>query len=374
MPAVRIAVHLASLSLLTAPDAFGQLPGPSLILRDSLILQEDAEHYVSAPLGMAQEPDGSLLISDAFANAVLQFDSNGRFVRAFGERGQGPGEFMGIGPLIRAGGVVAAVDMGGMEIEVFDYHSGEAIGSVGLRPGIRITSVIEAGDSLWISGMERDNRMSVGTIVATQLRAMAQPGSQHSLLLDRITAPLPYQTNPLMFGSLGHVFLDVGMSDLVVGFSGTPYLLRSRAGEPIDTLHLQPRLRRGAPAEEDVHTLTEEMDPVLFANEISVLGPLSRDADGNIIVVHTDIQVGRAAREVGARVSDTRIYVSSLSHDGTHQCADTEIPIASAGRPRVALEGSELLVVDQIPVAGGKVSTVVRRFEVSPSTCDGSVR
>ena len=371
---VVIAVHLAILPLLASPDALGQLPGPALILRDSLILQEDAGHYVSAPMDIVQRPDGSLLVSDAFANAVLQFDSDGRFVRAFGGPGQGPGEFMGIGPVIAAGGVVGAVDMLGMEIEVFDEQTGVAIGAIGLRPTMWITSMTEVGDSLWISGMERDTWMSVGTLGATRLPSLARTGSRDVLQLDRVAVPSPYQTNPLMFGALGSVSLDVGASDMVVGFSGTPYLLLSRTGEPIDTLYLQPRLRRGAPAEEDVGSFTEAMDPLLFANEISVLGPLSRDEVGNIIVVHSDLQVGRAAGGMGPRFSDTRFHVSSLSPDGARQCADTEIPMASGGRARVALQGSLLLVVDQIPVARGEVSTVVRRFEVNPSTCDGEIR
>ena len=372
--AAMTAIHLTLLPLLTAAAALGQLPGPSLILLDTLILQEDAEHYVSAPIDVVQGTDGSLLISDAFANAILQFDGAGRFVRALGGLGQGPGEFMGVGPIMRAGGFVGAIDFRGMEIEVFDYQTGEPIGAIGLRPTLRITSMREVGDSLWISGMERDTWMSVGTVALTQLRSLAQAGSRDPLQLDRIAVPSPYQTNPIMFGALGHASLDVGESDMVVGFSGTPYLLLARAGEPIDTLHLQPRLRRGVPAEEEVRTPTQAMDPVLFANEISVLGPLSRDDDGNIIVVHTDPQVERAAGRLGPQVSGTRLHVSSLSPDGTHQCADTEIPTASSGHPRVALEGSLLLVVDQIPAARGEVSTVLRRFEVDPTTCDGAVR
>ena len=365
-------VPFAILPLLTATPTLGQLPGPSLILRDTLILQEDAEHYVSAPIGILQEPDGSLLVSDAFANAILEFDSAGRFVRAFGGPGQGPGEFMGAGPVMRAGGLVVAVDMTGMELEVFDYRTGETIGAIGLRPGVRITSMTEVGDSLWIAGMDPGNWMSVGTVLATELPSLAQAGSEDSMQLDRIAAPSPYQTNPIMFGALATVFLDVGESDMVVGFAGTPDLLFFRTGEPLDTLQLQPRLRRGAPAEEDVRTPTQAMDPLLFANEISVLGPLSRDEDGNIIVVHTDLRVERTPAR--PQVSEATIHVSSLSPDGTVQCADTPIPTASTGLPRVSLEGSLLLVVDQIPVASGEVSTVLRRFEVDPTTCDGAVR
>lgn len=370
----RAAMTAAHLALLTATAALGQLPGPSLILLDTLILQEDAEHYVSTPIDVVQGTDGSLLISDAFANAILEFDREGRFVRAFGGPGQGPGEFMGVGPVMRAGGLVGAVDFRSMEIEIFDDQTGGSIGAIGLRPAMIITSMTEVGDSVWISGMERDIWMSVGTVAATQLPSLARTGSRDALRLDRIAVPSPYQTNPIMFGALGNVDLDVGPSDIVVGFSGTPYLLVARTGQAIDTLHLQPRLRRGAPAEEDVGTPTQAMDPVLFANEISVLGPLSRNEGGNIIVIHTDLQVERAAGGQGPQVTGTKFYVSSLSPDGTRQCADTEIPIAATGLPRVALEGSLLLVVDQIPTARGEVSTVVRRFEVDPTTCDGLVR
>lgn len=185
-----------------------------------------------------------------------------------------------------------------------------------------ITSMTEVGDSLWISGMERDIWMSVGTVAATQLSSLARTGSRDALRLDRIAVPSPYRTNPIMFGALGHVDLDVGASDIVVGFSGTPYLLVARTGQAIDT----------------------------------------------------DPQVERAAGGRGPEVTGTRFHVSSVSPDGARQCADTEIPMAAAGRPRVALEGSLLLVVDQIPTARSEVSTVLRRFEVDPSSCDGTVR
>ena len=104
---------------------------------------------------------------------------------------------------MRVGGLVGAVDMGGMEIEVFDYQSGEAVGSIGLSPGMRITSMTEVGDSVWIAGMDRDTWMSVGTVAATELPSLARTGSKESLRLDRIAIPSPYQTNPIMFGALG---------------------------------------------------------------------------------------------------------------------------------------------------------------------------
>ncbi len=140
-----------------------QLPGPSLVLRDSL---------------------------------VLQFDSDGRFVRAIGEPGQGPGDFMSIGAVFVAADIVGAVDMGGMELEVFDYENGEPIGAIDLEPTMRITSLSAVGDSIWISGMERGSWMSVGTTSPAEIVALAQSlRSRGGLQFDRIAAPIPCRVN-----------------------------------------------------------------------------------------------------------------------------------------------------------------------------------
>lgn len=170
MRAVVVGVHLAAASLPLVPNASGQpvpkasgqLAGPSLVLTDTLVLQEDGDHYVGAPLGVGWRPDGSLLVADGFANAILQFDGGGRFVRAFGGPGQGPGEFVGIGPIMLAGDLIGGIDMAAMNLEVFDYRSGAHLGAIALRPSVRITSMTEVGDSVWIAGMERSVWMSVG--------------------------------------------------------------------------------------------------------------------------------------------------------------------------------------------------------------------
>ena len=113
------------------------------------------------------------------------------------------------------------------------------------------------------------------------------------------------------------------------------------------------------------------VDPVTFFNSLSGLAALSRDEDGNIIVIHTERQVERASREMGMRVVSQTIYVSGLSPDGARQCADTEVPIAIAGRPRAVLRGRMLYLIDQIPADRGDVRTVVREYEVDPLACYG---
>lgn len=367
---MRTVLISTSLALLSITPVAAQLAGPSLILVDSLTLQEDEEHYVSMPLGVTIGPDGDILISDGFANAVFQFDRDGRFVRSFGRPGQGPGEFMGVGPVVASPDFLGAIDLRGMAIEVFDYRTGRPLGALPLRPQLRISALSVVGDSIWITGMEQGSWMSVGTIALQELLSLVRSGSknQHAMRLDRIGIPAPYRTNPVMFGVLGDALFDLGpSSDMVVAFAGTPFLLRIQEGASLDTLHLDPRLRRGAPAEEDVSDPLGGFDPRTFANEISVLSAVSRDEFGNIIVTHTDLLIE------DMQVKDMSLYVSSISADGSLQCADTPVPLSGVGSPRAILQGDQLLVVDQTPIAGDEVVTALRWFEVDASTCDGQI-
>ena len=154
-----------------------------------------------------------------------------------------------------------------------------------------------------------------------------------------------------------------------MGFAGTPYLLVSN-GTLTDTLHLEPRVRRGIPAEQDLVPLNHD-NLMAFGNAISMLTSLSRDPAGNIIVVHTDVTVEPGPPPSGMRISDRDIYVSSISPDGTRQCVDTLLP--HSGEAKIVLFGPELQVVDQVARSAISVSTVIRRYTVDPSTCDGSV-
>jgi len=318
---------------------------------------------VSAPLAVAFGPDDTFLISDGFANAVLQFDLAGRFVRAFGRAGDGPGEFRFAGGLAVAGDILAVVDVMAMEFEVFDYRSGESLGALPMRPELRLSTMAVVGDSIWISGIDRASWMAAGTIAPAELVALVRSGSknQHALRFDRIAVPQPYRTNRVMYGALGHAYIDIGADDVVMAFAGTPYVLRLNGDASVDTLHLEPRVRRGFPPEEEI--TNADLHPVNFANEISVLGGVSRDDGGNVIVIHSDLDIG------DMEVTGERLYVSSVAADGSWQCADTSVPLSGVGSPRAVLLGNRLLVIDQLP-AKNDVSTVLRWFEVKASVCD----
>ncbi len=355
----------AVLTVVTATATAPQLPGPSLTLLDSIVLEESEENYVSGPLDMAWGPKGSILISDGYANAILEFDTSGRFVRAFGGAGEGPGEFLGIGAVFAGRDLVGAVDMRGAAIKLFDYETGESIGQVRLRPTMQPSSMTQVGDRMWVSGMDQDSWMTVGTVAMDSLVAIARGEVVGTIAFDRVPAPAPYQENPFMAGALGASMLDIGMTDMISSFAGSSYLLRSSLDgrQTLGAIDLVPRIRRGAPDEQDVGA-GADLNPRTFANEISVLRALSRDDANNVLVLHTDLQIE------GMQVREIVYYVSTVTADGT-QCADTLVPTGAAGQPLVALRGRTLYVVDQTQ-AGNEVATRVTRYEVEPASCSNA--
>jgi hypothetical protein len=71
----------------------------SLIVREELSLCEDTKNE-QALLGRIAyvnvDADGDLFVTDWDQRRILIFDSNGRYIRSFGRRGQGPGEFLNV--------------------------------------------------------------------------------------------------------------------------------------------------------------------------------------------------------------------------------------------------------------------------------------
>jgi len=71
----------------------------SLIIREELSLCEDTKNE-QALLGKIAyvnvDADGNIFITDWDQRRILIFDSNGRYIRSFGRRGQGPGEFLNV--------------------------------------------------------------------------------------------------------------------------------------------------------------------------------------------------------------------------------------------------------------------------------------
>ena len=74
------------------------------------------------PTDIAWDAQGNMFISDAYTNArIVKLDRTGRFVKTWGARGSGPGQFdMPESVAVDAQGNVYVADLGNKRIQVFD--------------------------------------------------------------------------------------------------------------------------------------------------------------------------------------------------------------------------------------------------------------
>ena len=81
------------------------------------------EAVLGRPLALAFDAD-RLYIADALDCAVKIFSKDGRFIRSFGEKGQGPGQLSFPSGVCVAGDAVAVADKLNLRIQLFDVRGG----------------------------------------------------------------------------------------------------------------------------------------------------------------------------------------------------------------------------------------------------------
>lgn len=367
-----------------APHATQSL-GPTLLLLDSIVLQETRESYIGNPMVMFLGPDSTLYVIDSFGQSVMRFDRAGQEIRRYGRAGEGPGEFLSAGRAGFASRTILGATDGrssgppgtapNQVIEFFDAESGEHVGAV------RTTNVsflaLRAG-VLWLAGIDVATWNSIATRELSSLWSAAREGRGASIVvaMDQTPVPRSYQENSQVRGLGGFVRIHVGAEDAIVGFAALPFLLRVTAtGEIQDTIPMRARLRASVDNEVE---LMEVMDPAsrsldeIFTAVAPLVG-VSRDGKGHVFTIH---QGSKLVGGVGERQVVGTLYASSLREDGSDQCPDTEIPTSDVGRPISTFRGDELFVLDRRihDVAVGNLRTVVRRFRIDPSSCTGEIR
>ena len=82
---------------------------------------EDETHF-NRPTDMAVTPDGQVFVSDGYGNnRIVHFDRNGKFVKAWGKMGTGPGEFsLPHAIVVDSQGRLYVADRSNARIQVFD--------------------------------------------------------------------------------------------------------------------------------------------------------------------------------------------------------------------------------------------------------------
>ncbi len=374
---------IPSLLALFTSGAVAQNSGPDLIFLDSLVLEETDEHYIGNPLALFVAPDGSLLVSDGFAETVLRYDATGRLVGKLGGRGGGPGEFGHLGGV----GFVTATVAGFLDetgkLELFALATDAPSGSVRVDVNNRPSSFAARGDSLWFAGINPVSSATFGAIAIRDLVDAASAGERTPpIALGRGAVPTPYAESHALARTLSHAFLDVGDGDVVLGFTGSPFLLRTdRLGDVVDTVWIAPGSRRGEPDEDEFFKAMRGDQPRspgemqswmfdLFAS-VSLVRALSRDDAGNVYTLHQD-----SDRDDAGSMTGVKLYAAVSRFDGGRGCADTLIPTSDVGAPIPFLQGRTLWILERRlrAAATADIATVVRRFTIDPERCTGTVR
>jgi hypothetical protein len=298
-------------ALLLAFVAAGASQPASLSLADryrggkiALRLDEDWTSNLPADLvfesrgDVAAAPDGSVFVSNTTRHVIYKFDPNGKFVRAFGRQGQGPGDLTHPGRLSILDGdrLVVGEYATNQRISLFDLD-GKFIKIV---PTGRFTSQVQALKGGKIAYVSLKNRAEAEAMVS-QAEVMivdSRTGSQKCVARRELRSPFKKGRGGAIILYGQNSLLLAGASDgcLIVGATDSPRLeVFSADGAKLRTIETgwpaipvtpayraryAEKIRREAAPEErkfldDGAMLPEALNPV---KDIAV------DADGNVLV------------------------------------------------------------------------------------------
>ena len=94
-----------------------------MTLGEKGVMADDDTHF-GAPQDLTWLPDGSILVADGLRNSrIVKLDKSGTFVKAWGTKGNGPGQFSGPhGIEADKSGHVYVADRGNKRIQIFDAN------------------------------------------------------------------------------------------------------------------------------------------------------------------------------------------------------------------------------------------------------------
>ncbi len=84
------------------------------------VVEGDPHYELASAISAVRFADGRIAVANAGSDQILLYDSAGRYIRAVGHRGGGPGEFNALGPIYRlAGDSLAGLDGGADRLNLY---------------------------------------------------------------------------------------------------------------------------------------------------------------------------------------------------------------------------------------------------------------
>ncbi len=149
---LRISATSAGGTSKGSDETFKALPEPTYAT--SITHYENPEIKFSEPSSVAVDPSGDIFAADPGHERIVEFNSERKYLRQFGEEGSGSGQFKGIGGIAaNASGDLYVSDAGNNRVEEFG-PSGEYLRSFG-------SSVVTGGQLLYPGAIAIDSEGNV---------------------------------------------------------------------------------------------------------------------------------------------------------------------------------------------------------------------
>ncbi len=331
---------------------------------DSLLLQE-TEFHLGRPYSLSADTvDGSFLIADGYLGRMLRFARDGRYLRAYGRPGEGPGEFRGLGRgFILNDSVVVGRDNHRNLITRFS-REGEHLGSTRYE-GFKDGWAAVAGDVALLPAIDLESHKMVSL----------WDWRRDEMLGKVIDLPIPYRRSlrglDVYFGVLAGSSIVAWADTMLVGTVAENELyLATWEDRMLDTLHLPRARRRGVP--DDVQErIDDPSNQVSFKDRMEMLSTLEglyRMPDGSTVAVHHDGIVDGEPPMVEFLAD---VYVTVLSPDRRTACVDGAVRFANQLRTQITAARDTLFLLDRtLTAVGDTVKSWIRVYEIDTSGCD----
>lgn len=345
---VLIALVLAACDGIDFPDS---TLSPVLVPVDSIVLVQNDAAYLASPSALAADDDG-YWVADIQQATIVRYDREGRFERALGRKGRGPGEFGA--PWRLASGDdqrLLVLDMGDFSVVGVDTRDGTHSFRHALGGMFFGTSMHPRGDSLLLGGL-----------------GMTPPlgGVWLNLTTGDVTTavPAPEVSDPLLSFFEFATAVELRGGVLAVWPALRDSRLRLWDGRDVD-VQIPARTRPVPPRDLQDRLMSRQLDPESAWAMIAVPWASTTLAGGDGAIVSLTFTPG--AEGEGLRL--TGGYLSVISAAADRACVDAPLELRSDERPVVAFRGDTLQLLEQV-VQGTDVIAVLRSFVVSTEGCE----
>lgn len=336
-----------------------------LALLDSVTLLESDTAFLGRPeFTFLVDSAGSMFVADDLHGRVLRFDREGNFAGAYGQPGDGPGEFRGMvsGNLI-VDGVLA--QLASRKIHTFDLAGGGYRGTT--LATFYLDGISRQGESVLLSSMGQAGEFTVAEVPLAEL--LTPPDGAQPLSTSIVRPPVEYLQYPgleLFRGSKLALWGDT----VLVGFGGVPYLVTyTTAGAPLDSLDVPVHRRRGTPA--GAYAILRDNDFASYEARMSSSSALTRiwhTPSARTVLWYNDVSVTPVARDFAF---SAKAFLTILSADLRTACVDVEIPFPGTHWPRISMRGDTVYALDQAfaDSTEQRLVTTVRRYRIDEHEC-----